>query len=111
MTIITKTQEQKEARWARIAELEALKKVMTPAQTVSARNKQKKETLLQEKADRILNTLTQSARVSKAPMGSNPLTQEDKALVPDANTFLPNRKKVDQLAVVANQIIDDILKG
>ena len=111
MTIITKTQEQKEARWARIAELEALKKVMTPAQTVSARNKQKKETLLQEKADRILNTLTQSARVSKAPMGSNTLTVEDKAPVPDANSFLPNRKKVDQLAVTANQIIDDILKG
>lgn len=107
----TKSLEEKQERWARIAELEALKKVMTPAQTVSARNKQKKETLLQEKADRILNTLTQSARVSKAPMGSNPLTQEDKALVPDANTFLPNRKKVDQLAVTANQIIDDILKG
>ena len=107
----TKTLEEKQERWARIAELEVLKKVMTAAQTVSARNKQKKETLLQEKADRILNTLTQSARVSKAPMGSNPLTQEDKALVPDANTFLPNRKKVDQLAVTANQIIDDILKG
>ena len=107
----TKSLEEKQERWARIAELEVLKKVMTPAQTVSARNKQKKETLLQEKADRILNTLTQSARVSKAPMGSNPLTQEDKALVPDANSFLPNRKKVDQLAVTANQIIDDILKG
>ena len=84
---------------------------MTPAQTVSARNKQKKETLLQERAERLLDTLTQSSRVSKAPMGSNPLTVEDKAPVPDANTFLPNRKKVDQLAVVANQIIDDILKG
>jgi len=107
----TKTLEEKQERWARIAELEVLKKVMTPAQTISARNKQKKETLLQEKADRILNTLTQSARVSKAPMGSNTLTVEDKALVPDANSFLPNRKKVDQLAVTANQIIDDILKG
>ena len=107
----TKTLEEKQERWARIAELEVLKKVMTPAQTVSARNKQKKETLLQEKADRILNTLTPSARVSKAPMGSNLLSQEDKAPVPDANSFLPNRKKVDQLAVTANQIIDDILKG
>ena len=107
----TKTLEEKQERWARIAELEVLKKVMTPAQTVSARNKQKKDAILAEKADRILNTLTQSARVSKAPMGSNPLTQEDKALVPDANSFLPNRKKVDQLAVTANQIIDDILKG
>ena len=111
MTIITKTQEQKEARWARIAELEALNKVMTPAQTVSARNKQKKDAILADKADLILNTLTQSARVSKAPMGSNPLTVEDKAPVPDANSFLPNRKKIDQLAVTANQIIDDILKG
>ena len=107
----TKTLEEKQERWARIAELEALKKVMTPAQTVSARNKQKKETLLQERAERLLDTLTQSSRVSKAPMGSNPLTVEDKAPVPDANTFLPNRKKIDQLAVVANQIIDDILKG
>jgi hypothetical protein len=44
-------------------------------------------------------------------MGTNPVTVEDKAPVPDANTFLPNRKKVDQLAVTANQIIDDILKG
>ena len=107
----TKTLEEKQERWARIAELEALKKVMTPAQTVSSRNKQKKETLLQERAERLLDTLTQSSRVSKAPMGSNPLTVEDKALVPDANSFLPNRKKVDQLAVTANQIIDDILKG
>jgi len=107
----TKSLEEKQERWARIAELEVLKKVMTPAQTVSARNKQKKETLLQERAERLLDTLTQSSRVSKAPMGSNPLTQEDKALVPDANSFLPNRKKVDQLAVTANQIIDDILKG
>ena len=107
----TKSLEEKQERWARIAELEVLKKVMTPAQTISARNKQKKETLLQERAERLLDTLTQSSRVSKAPMGSNPLTVEDKALVPDANSFLPNRKKVDQLAVTANQIIDDILKG
>jgi hypothetical protein len=107
----TKSLEEKQERWARIAELEVSKKVMTAAQTVSARNKQKKATLLADKAENVLNSLTQSARVSKAPMGSNPLTVEDKAPVPDANTFLPNRKKVDQLAVTANQIIDDILKG
>ena len=107
----TKTQEQKQERWARIAELEVLNKVMTPAQTISARNKQKKATLLADKAENLINSLTQSARVSKAPMGTIPLTVEDKAPVPDANTFLPNRKKVDQLAVTANQIIDDILKG
>ncbi len=107
----TETQEQKQERWARIAELEVLNKVMTPAQTISARNKQKKATILADKAENLLNSLTQSARVSKAPMGTNPLTVEDKAPVPDANTFLPNRKKVDQLAVTANQIIDDILKG
>ncbi len=107
----TKTQEQKQERWARIAELEVLNKVMTPAQSISARNKQKKATILADKAENLLNSLTQSARVSKAPMGTNPLTVEDKAPVPDANTFLPNRKKVDQLAVTANQIIDDILKG
>ena len=107
----TKTLEEKQERWARIAELEVSNRVMTAAQTVSARNKQKKDAILATKADLILNTLTQSARVSKAPMGSNPLTVEDKAPVPDANSFLPNRKKVDQLAVVANQIIDDILKG
>jgi len=107
----TKTQEQKQERWARIAELEVLNKVMTPAQSISARNKQKKATILADKAENLLNSLTQSARVSKAPMGTNPLTVEDKAPVPDANTFLPNRKKIDQLAVTANQIIDDILKG
>lgn len=107
----TKTQEQKQDRWARIAELEVLNKVMTPAQSISARNKQKKATILADKAENLLNSLTQSARVSKAPMGTNPLTVEDKAPVPDANTFLPNRKKIDQLAVTANQIIDDILKG
>ncbi len=107
----TKTQEQKQERWARIAELEVLNKVMTPAQSISARNKQKKATILADKAENVLNSLTQSARVSKAPMGTNPLTVEDKAPVPDANTFLPNRKKIDQLAVTANQIIDDILKG
>ncbi len=107
----TKTQEQKEERWARIAELEVLNKVMTPAQSISARNKQKKATILADKAENLINSLTQSARVSKAPMGTNPLTVEDKAPVPDANTFLPNRKKIDQLAVTANQIIDDILKG
>ena len=107
----TKTLEEKQERWARIAELEVLKKVMTAAQTVSARNKQKKATLLADKAENVLNSLTPSARVSKAPMGSNLLSQEDKAPVPDANSFLSNRKKVDQLAVTANQIIDDILKG
>jgi len=107
----TKTQEQKQERWARIAELEVLNKVMTSAQSISARNKQKKATILADKAENLLNSLTQSARVSKAPMGTNPLTVEDKAPVPDANTFLPNRKKIDQLAVTANQIIDDILKG
>ena len=107
----TKTQEQKQERWARIAELEVLNKVMTSAQSISARNKQKKATILANKAENVLNSLTQSARVSKAPMGTNPLTVEDKAPVPDANTFLPNRKKIDQLAVTANQIIDDILKG
>ncbi len=37
----TKTQEQKQERWARIAELEVLNKVMTRAQTITARNKQK----------------------------------------------------------------------
>ena len=107
----TKTQEQKQERWARIAELEVLNKVMTSAQSISARNKQKKATILADKAENVLNSLTQSVRVSKAPMGTNPLTVEDKAPVPDANTFLPNRKKIDQLAVTANQIIDDILKG
>ena len=107
----TKTQEQKQERWARIAELEVSKRVMTPAQSISARNKQKKATILEQKAENVINSLTQSARVSKAPMGTNPLTVEDKAPAPDANTFLPNRKKVDQLAVTANQIIDDILKG
>jgi len=111
MTIITKSLQQKQERWARIAELNAQGRVMTNAQQLSIRNKQKKEDMIQERADRILNTLTQSARVSKAPMGSNTLTVDDKAPVPDANTFLPNRKKVDQLAVTANQIIDDILKG
>ena len=108
MTIIKKTQEQKEARWARIAELEALKKVMTPAQTISARNKQKKETLLQERAERLLDTLTQSSRVSKAPMGSNPVTVEDKAPVPDANAFIPNKAKVDKLALAADKVIKEI---
>jgi len=107
----TKTQEQKQERWARIAELEVLNKVMTRSQTISDRNKQKKETLLAEKAEKVLNSLTPSVRVSKAPMGTNLLSQEDKAPAPDANSFLPNRKKVDQLAVTANQIIDDILKG
>ncbi len=107
----TKTQEQKQERWARIAELQVSNKVMTPAQSISARNKQKKATLLAEKPENLLNSLTQSARVSKAPMGTNLLSQEDKAPAPDANTFLPNRKKIDQLAVTANQIIDDILKG
>jgi len=107
----TKTQEQKQERWARIAELEVSKRVMTSAQSISARNKQKKATILADKAENVINSLTQSARVSKAPMGTNPLTVEDKAPVPDANTFLPNRKKIDQLAVTANQIIDDILKG
>jgi hypothetical protein len=105
---ITKTQEQKQERWARIAELQVSNRVMTPAQTISARNKQKKEALLADKAEKVLNSLTQSARVSKAPMGTNPLTVEDKAPVPDANTFLPNRKKIDQLALTANQIIKDI---
>jgi HSP90 family molecular chaperone len=107
----TKTQEQKQERWARIAELEVSKRVMTSAQSISARNKQKKATILADKAENLLNSLTQSVRVSKALMGTNPLTVEDKAPVPDANTFLPNRKKIDQLAVKANQIIDDILKG
>ena len=108
MTIITKTQEQKEARWARIAELQASNQVMTAAQTVSARNRQKKETLLQERADRVLNTLTQSARVSKVPMGSNPITMNDKAPVPDANSFIPNKAKVDRLALAADKVLKEI---
>ena len=89
----TKTQEQKQERWARIAELEVLNKVMTPAQSISARNKQKKATILADKAENVINSLTQSVRVSKAPMGTNPLTVEDKAPVPDANTFLPIERR------------------
>ena len=104
----TKTQEQKQERWARIAELQVSNRVMTPALTMGAKNKQKKEALLADKAEKVINSLTQSARVSKAPMGTNLLSQEDKAPAPDANTFLPNRKKIDQLALTANQIIKDI---
>ena len=105
MNNITKTETQKQERWARIAELNAQGRVMTNAQQLSIRNKQKKADILQERAERVLNSLTPSKIQSNAPMGTN--SQVDN-IVPEANVILPAKKKVDTLALKADAIIKEL---
>jgi hypothetical protein len=107
MNNITKTEEQKQARWARIAELQAEGRVMTPNQQLAIRNKKKKEDMLQERAERVLNSLTPSTIQSNAPMGTNSQVEEDN-VVPEANVILPTKKKVDTLALAADKIIKEL---
>jgi hypothetical protein len=102
---ITKTEAQKQERWARIAELNAQGRVMTNAQQLSIRNKKKKVDMLQERAERVLNSLTPSTIQSNAPMGTN--SQVDN-IVPEANVILPAKKKVDTLALKADAIIKEL---
>ena len=107
---ITKTLEQKQERWARIAELELLGLVMTNAQQLALRNKQKKEDILQERAERVLNALTAPVRASGVPMGSIPQVEEVK-VVPEANVKISAKKKVDTLALKADAIIKELQGG
>jgi hypothetical protein len=107
MNNITKTEEQKQARWARIAELQAEGRVMTPNQQLAIRNKKKKEDMLQERAERVLNSLTPSTIQFNAPMGTNSQVEEDN-VVPEANVILPTKKKVDTLALAADKIIKEL---
>ena len=107
MNNITKTEAQKQERWARIAELNAQGRVMTNTQQLAIRNKQKKEDMLQERAERVLNSLTPSTIQSNAPMGTNSQSQENK-VVPEANVILPTKKKVDTLALAADKIIKEL---
>jgi hypothetical protein len=87
-------------RWARIAELEVLGRVMTTSQQNKIRLSQERNQRLEEMADRILNTYV--VKVSKQSF------VVDKSPVPDANVFLPKRKKTDKLALIANQVLLDI---
>ena len=103
----TKTETQKQERWARIAELQAEGRVMTNAQQLSIRNKQKKEDMLQERAERVLNSFTPSTIQSNAPMGTKSQSQ-DNNVVPEANVILPTKKKVDTLALAADKIIKEL---
>jgi len=107
MTIITKSLQQKQERWARIAELNVQGRVMTNAQQLSIRNKQKKEDMLQERAERVLNSLTPSTIQSNAPMGTQSQSQENN-VVPEANVILSAKKKVDTLALAADKIIKEL---
>jgi hypothetical protein len=107
MNNITKTEAQKQERWARIAELNAQGRVMTNTQQLSIRNKQKKENMLQERAERVLNSLTPSKIQSNAPMGTNSQVEVNK-IVPEANVILPAKKKVDTLALKADAIIKEL---
>ena len=103
----TKTLEQKQARWDHLAKLKEADRVMTRAEQLNLRNKQKKEAILQEMAERVLNALTSPGRVSNAPMGSIPQVKEVK-VVPEANVILSAKKKVDTLALKADAIIKEL---
>jgi hypothetical protein len=107
MNNITKTEAQKQERWARIAELQAQGRVMTPNQQLAIRNKKKKEDMLQERAERVLNSLTPSTIQSNAPMGTNSQVDTNN-VVPEANVILPAKKKVDTLALKADAIIKEL---
>ena len=107
---ITKTLEQKQERWARIAELEVEGRVMKPNEQLALRNKQKKEDILQERAERVLNALTAPVRASGVPMGSIPQVEEVK-VVPEANVKISAKKKVDTLALKADAIIKELQGG
>jgi len=107
---ITKTEAQKQERWARIAELTTQGRVMTNAQQLALRNKQKKEDILQERAERVLNALTAPVRASGVPMGSIPQVEEVK-VVPEANVKISAKKKVDTLALKADAIIKELQGG
>ena len=107
MNNITKTEAQKQERWARIAELKAQGRVMTPNQQLAIRNKKKKEDILQERAERVLNSLTPSTIQSNAPMGTNSQVDTNN-VVPEANVILPAKKKVDTLALAADKIIKEL---
>jgi len=107
MNNITKTEAQKQERWARIAELNAQGRVMTNTQQLSIRNKQKKENMLQERAERVLNSLTPSKIQSNAPMGTNSQSQENK-VVPEANVTIAPKVKVDKLALAADKILKEL---
>lgn len=101
---ITKTEAQKQERWARIAELNAQGRVMTNTQQLSIRNKKKKEDMLQERAERVLNSLTPSTIQSNAPKSQS----QENNVVPEANVILPAKKKVDTLALKADAIIKEL---
>jgi len=107
MNNITKTEAQKQERWARIAELQAQGRVMTPNQQLAIRNKKKKEDILKERAERVLNSLTPSTIQSNAPMGTNSQVDTNN-VVPEANVILPAKKKVDTLALKADAIIKEL---
>jgi len=104
---ITKTEAQKQERWARIAELNAQGRVMTNTQQLSIRNKKKKEDILKERAERVLNSFTPSTIQSNAPMGTNSQVDTNN-VVPEANVILPAKKKVDTLALAADKIIKEL---
>ena len=110
MSVYEETDEERDKRLAdrraRVAELQASGRTMTPARRAREKAQQRKTEQEQEKLDKILGSIRGgSSRRSDKPMGSTHPAEKEAA--PEANRRLKSKTKSDTLASRA----DEILRG
>jgi hypothetical protein len=107
---MAKTQQEIEARYARLAELAAEGRVMTSAMRTRIANQQRKATKLQQQAENVIAGL-QASQIASNRYKDISTAEVVKAPVPEANVSLSRNQKEDALAVAAAKAIQDILNS
>ena len=107
---MAKTQQEIEARYARLAELAAEGRVMDSKMRTRVANQQRKAAKLQEQAENVIAGLQASQIASNRYKGIS-TAEVVKEVTPEANVTLPRNKKEDTLAVQASKVIQELLNS
>lgn len=107
---MAKTQQEIEARYARLAELAAEGRVMTSTMRTRIANQRRKDAKLQEKAENVIAGLNASQIASNRYKDIS-TSEVVKVAAPEANVSLPRNQKEDKLAATAAKVLQEILNS
>ena len=107
---MAKTQQEIEARYARLAELAAQGRVMDSKMRTRVANQQRKNAKLQAQAENVIAGL-QASQIASNRYKDISTAEVVKEATPEANVTLPCNKKEDTLAVQASKVIQELLNS
>jgi len=107
---MAKTQQEIEARYARLAELAAEGRVMDSKMRTRVANQQRKNAKLQQQAENVIAGL-QASQIASNRYKDISTAEVVKEATPEANVSLPRNKTEDTLAVQASKVIQELLNS